>query len=385
MESIVIRNFGPIESVEIREVKKITVFIGESGSGKSTIMKVLALFRWLYKMMNIRSFLKYSQIPKSPFRFQFISLLRSSGLIEYLRDDSVLEYGNGSLHLRWDSTVGKLTGTTSYIPKEELSLEKISFISDKRNLIPDMLDGSIALKRETYYVNETYSDFEMAVAAVHEMPISNLGVKFVTRKTGYGMKYLIVPEDGSNSFSVGLRASSSGTQNIVPLNVIVEYYARHYDLVSSINKAVLSYVSKSDSLSDFTAVKNIGDFTNRNVHLFIEEPELSLFPSSQSDLMDFLTESIYDERERGYGISLMMATHSPYIVNYLNVLLRRAYRADLQNGSFVRPEDLAVYRVYDGRIQNLVGTGDEARVLVDTHDLSDEMEVIYREYTELVR
>lgn len=74
MEKILIKNFDPIEEVSIQDIRKITVFIGESGSGKSTIMKVVSLFRWIYKMVNIRSFLKYSGVKKSPFRFFCLSI-----------------------------------------------------------------------------------------------------------------------------------------------------------------------------------------------------------------------------------------------------------------------------------------------------------------------
>jgi len=53
-ESIGIRNFGPIKDIN-EEVRAFTVLIGESGNGKSTLMEVLSLFRWIYKMQNIRS------------------------------------------------------------------------------------------------------------------------------------------------------------------------------------------------------------------------------------------------------------------------------------------------------------------------------------------
>ncbi|MDR2465842.1 MAG: ATP-binding protein [Prevotellaceae bacterium] len=39
-ESIIIRNFGPVKDMEIQNITPFTVFIGESGSGKSTIMKL---------------------------------------------------------------------------------------------------------------------------------------------------------------------------------------------------------------------------------------------------------------------------------------------------------------------------------------------------------
>ncbi len=383
MESIYIKNFGPLKEVNIPNVKKVTVFIGDSGSGKSTIMKVISLFRWLYKMMNIRSFLKYSQVPKCPFRFKFVSLLKNNGLADYLRPDSELVYKNGSLELSWEPEKKKLKGTTTFIPKDELSLEKISFISDKRNLISDIVDNNMSLKKGMYYLSETYSDFEMATSEVKELSIADLGIKFVIKRTSQGNKYLIVPSDGSESYGLKLNTSSSGTQNLVPMNVIVEYYSKHYDLVSSINKAILSYVSKSDSLSDFKAVKNIGEFANKNVHLIIEEPELSLFPSSQLKLVDFLVRNISDQNERDYKISLMFATHSPYIINYLNVILLRKRKTECGPTVSINDDEIAAYRVYDGTIQNLVCKTNEGDVYINTADLSEDMEYIYQECTSL--
>ena len=42
-EYLRIQNFGPIVDIELDEIVPLTILIGESGSGKSTIMKVLSL------------------------------------------------------------------------------------------------------------------------------------------------------------------------------------------------------------------------------------------------------------------------------------------------------------------------------------------------------
>ena len=91
-ESIIIQNFGPIKDIEIKNISSFTVFIGESGSGKSTIMKTIVLFRWIYKWLNIRSYLKYANISKSPFSFDFKALLNDNGLMEYLKDNTEIIY-----------------------------------------------------------------------------------------------------------------------------------------------------------------------------------------------------------------------------------------------------------------------------------------------------
>ena len=67
-ESIIIKNFGPLKEVEIDDIKPLTVFIGKSAGGKSIIMKVIVLMRYIYKMVNIRSYLKNDE--NHPFSIQ---------------------------------------------------------------------------------------------------------------------------------------------------------------------------------------------------------------------------------------------------------------------------------------------------------------------------
>ena len=47
------------------------------------------------------------------------------------------------------------------------------------------------------------------------------------------------------------------------------------------------------------------------------------------------------------------------------------------------PDELAVYRVYDGNLQNLVGRDDKGRDIVDTYDLAEMMSAIYNEFINL--
>ena len=55
-EYITIHNVGPLRHIEQLEILPLTVLIGESAIGKSTLMKVLVLMRYLYKRANIRFF-----------------------------------------------------------------------------------------------------------------------------------------------------------------------------------------------------------------------------------------------------------------------------------------------------------------------------------------
>jgi len=376
-ESLEIKDFGPIKHVCIDEIRPMTILVGESGSGKSTIMKVLALSRWLYKMMSIRSYLRYSGVKKTPFRFRIDSLLKTVGLEGYTNDSSEFIYKNGDITIALKN--GILKGTSQYLPKDQLSLEKIAFVADNRNLVADIAEGKVTIKKQ-FYLNETYEDYSKAADSIRDFRVDYLGVKLEVRKTQQGLKHRVVSTGGGKVFDIKLSEASSGTKNIMPLNLIVEYYSRKFDIIGSMNQAIFSYVTKADALKDFKAVENIGELNHKRVHLFVEEPELSLFPDSQLHLVDFIVDRTLSNGPEGYEMSLMMATHSPYIVNYLNVLLSRDCGGDKP---WLTDSQLSVYRVFEGELQSLLIRTKEGLNRVDATDLIETMETIGDEYSAL--
>ena len=48
MSSIIIQNFGAIKTLNAPvEIKKVTFFIDNQGSGKSTVAKLISIFSWI--------------------------------------------------------------------------------------------------------------------------------------------------------------------------------------------------------------------------------------------------------------------------------------------------------------------------------------------------
>ena len=50
-EKLIIKTFGPIQNAEVI-FNKVTIFVGEQGVGKSTIVKLYSLFTWLEKAIT---------------------------------------------------------------------------------------------------------------------------------------------------------------------------------------------------------------------------------------------------------------------------------------------------------------------------------------------
>ena len=376
-ESLHIENFGPIKNVHIEEIKPFMVFIGESGSGKSTIIKLIALFRWIYKMMCIRTFLKSSGI-KDTFKFDFGSYLTNNEQDHFVKKETVLVYTNGSITVTYKG--GKLTGSNASVPADEISLEKISFIADKRVVIPDMLSNNFSILKGSFYLSESYRDYLLATDKFKSLDLPFLKVRWEVQKTSYGTKHYLVSLDENNPYRIELTEASSGMQTTTSLAVIVEYFAKYYDLIESINKSILSYASKSDNWMSFKPVANLKDFRYRNVSLFIEEPELSLFPNAQDGLMQFIAGRCFNTAHE-YNMNVLMTTHSPYIFNFLNVLMAERPESGMQ----IEGENVGAYMVTEGRAFSLICTDMKGRKLIETSDLTSEMVRISEHYNELMQ
>lgn len=378
MESIYIRDFGPIKEVSIEDIKRFTIIIGESGSGKSTIMKVLALSRWIYKMLNIRVYLQVGGVKETPFRLNIKKYLADDGIIDYLHDNTLIIYTHDEARFE---IIGKNATfhQLSMVSYENLCLEKISYITEKRNILSDLLALNIKEKTAPFYLKELLSDYQIASRQIKLLNLEAVGVRLEIKKIN-GIEYsFVVGQDGEKEYSVRLEDASSGIQSMAPLNMIIHYYAHAFNLVESLNKAVFRYVVEGDNLKDFHPAQNIGDIPHKRVDIHIEEPEICLYPENQLRLMNQIVRECWNAK-RDYDISIMITTHSPYLLNQLNLLFKAYDKGVDIEGAKISYDETSAYAIEDGRIIDLKVAN--AR-LVNPEYLSAPVDRIYSLYEEL--
>ena len=382
-ESIIIKNFGPLKEVEIDDIKPLTVFIGKSAGGKSIIMKVIVLMRYIYKMVNIRSYLKNAKITRSPFKLRFNSLLHD-GLKGMITAQTEIYYTveiNGNKYTLKYTNRGLQSDIN--IPDKDLIFFKEAYVSGMRSLVPIWASKAVSVKGENlgFFFHETFNDFNDATDVIKEQKLEYLNLKMKVRKSGNRPKLFTIESLQNDAVPIELRYASSGIQTSAPLVAIVHYFAQEFSFKDAFQRSVLNYLYKQDLLTKFTPGINRNKL-GKYVHIHIEEVELSLAPEDQRAFMSNLVEEVFHKNKKDRKLGLMVSTHSPYIVNHLNVLLRAGYfEKARENYPFLEKDDIAVYRVNEGKIISLMATdNDTGEYVINALDMSDTMERIFEEY-----
>ena len=384
-ESIHIQNFGPLRDVRIDDIKPLTVLIGDSASGKSALMKVVALMRYIYKRANIYSYLKNAGV--SDRSRSFINLIGE--MQPMLTDETKINYTvhmpNGGNYTYLFDRDGRQFDDIG-INKADMVFFKEAFVAETRSMIPtwSLYGARFPGADLGYYFNETFRDFSEATDRIKEQSLDYLDMKMEV-KTGPTRKhFLISPNDGSREV-FELEHTSSGIQASVPLMTIMRYFAHEFSFTNAFRRSVLDQLSDED-ISQFRPEVNLKDL-KKYIHLYIEEPELSLDPKTQCLFInDLIREAFYRRDNKrpddGRQLGLMFATHSPYILNYLNVLLKASYyEKSRECYPYIKDDEVVAYRMDDGMLYSLLATDNRSgRRFISTMDLSDMMELIFDEY-----
>jgi predicted ATPase len=366
MAKIKIKNFGPIRQGFLDndgwlDMKKVTVFIGNQGSGKSTAAKLFSTLTWIEKAM-VRGQIKPDELKAYN---RFLKQLKYQRIDNYIKDTTEIGYQSKSYHFHFADGIF----TAEKANENGYMLPKIMYVSAERNFL-SVVDRPDKLKNLPSPLFTFLDEYDSA---------RNLYSKGVTLPIGdaqfeYDALNKIAHISGDD-YKLRLSEASSGFQSTVPLYLVTKFLteslhrendpsvktqsieeqrklAREIERIMS--DPALSEEVRQESLRQLSAKYKPSCFIN-----IVEEPEQNLFPGSQQKLLY----SLLEYNNSNEGNKLVMTTHSPYLINYLSIAIQGGALLQLikaSNGmsrliekletviprkSVINAEDVAVYQM----------------------------------------
>ena len=128
--------------------------------------------------------------------------------------------------------------------------------------------------------------------------------------------YISNKKEGDSPFHIEFQNASSGTKTVSFVELITHFYTHSH--LFDFNEVLENQYKRLGIGGD--GIKQWQD--KKTLSIFIEEPELSLFPSAQRRLLNKLVRDCFAENKQENCVTnLAFATHSPYILTSLNNLL----------------------------------------------------------------
>ena len=372
LQKLKIEHFGPIVSTGKNHItfKRCTVFIGDQGTGKSTIVKVYSTLTWIEKAIISKKIYKKLSISdvKKLFTQQNIPE-------DYFVKNTLIEYINSQI---------KITITNIDVNIEKKNNDdniyvcpKIQYVPSERNVLSTIenLNNISGLSEMVLQYN---NEFNLAKNNIISLDFQGFILKYDKKKYG-----TIVVAKESNS-KVKLSQASSGVQSVYPLLFVSRYLKNtlSLDVLSrlkmsdpnrrqeflnllkddSLKNNVLNYLTsgiKNDLLKSISKIsKNDYEWLINSCFIeIVEEPEQNLFPISQVEVIKNL---IIDTN--GKNDKLVITTHSPYILSQLNNYIfansqyinNKVKIKEIPNNLFLDFNGVSAYKISSGKVKSII-------------------------------
>lgn len=396
-ERLIVRNFGPVRNIDIR-FKKVTLFIGDQGTGKSCIAKLFSTFKWLEKdlLMKRHTVSFYQKDDKfqtmlAPYH-RVESFVKDDTNIIYEGDLYRFEYSDHNLRIIDSQSDQVSLPKIMYVPAERSIL---SVAENRQKLIRELPDSCATFSEE---LNNAKNEYKNG----YELPFGKLHYKYNSLNN---VSYIW--NDSHEDAPILLRNASSGIQSALPLCMVSDYLAervhQHEDVKLSdkeqkrldeevaeiMNNKNYSKSVRESRLKLLSAKSSYGSFIN-----VVEEPELNLFPQSQLDVICRLSKA------NGLNSQNMMVltTHSPYLLAILNTLImggmtyeigdadiKASLERVLPHTCYIAPNEMVAYRLSHSHTTYCQSILDTNTKLIGKNDLDSASEVIMRKFNSIYR
>ena len=390
-ERLIIKNFGPIVETKI-EIKPFMVFIGESGSGKSVVLKLLSLFRWICKKNHLKLFAKRLGA-ENLYRFRIERMVKESGLDDFFKNITYIEYDTELENIVVSQENERLQLKIN--PKTEniqLHLEKISFITDDRFVIP-LLSNNKIRGILPYHLEKTFEDFNESFEHLQinrKVKMKIFDIELLLERYGIQSRFMVCFKDSKTQF----HNASSGMKSVTIVELILSYFALKFDWKSKIRETLFDvfWGMKFENMERASNAIHERDVPFR-LSFFIEEPELSLFPNAQKAFIEYLASLFNQTKNR--EVNIAFSTHSPYILSALNCLLeasaiftkkpelKQEIEKILPKEYWLSIQNFNAYKVKDGKVISIIDKETNLILADEIDEVSEEIGEIFDKLLDL--
>lgn len=344
MIKLKVKHFGPIKEGYINNdgylsIPDVTLFIGDQGSGKSSIAKILSTCSWIEKAL-LKDHLIYdaetkgTHIFRSPihsaenynlrYRLEYQNIhhyFSKNSFIEYIGDYYKIKYANGETSFE-----------SLHAGRERPYIQpQIIYIPAERNFI-SVVEGAKSVKNLPSPLYTFLDEYEDAISALSgqkiKLPLGNFEYQY-----DHSERQGIILGIGDN-YRIKLSEASSGLQSATPLFLVTDYLSnlikgkyetlskKRLSLADEMSKGEMTSIARDNGTNDRERVNElmiINDrFSNKRFMNIVEEMEQNLYPKSQRNILNDLIRCVNSTP----GNSLVLTTHSPYIINYLSLAIK---------------------------------------------------------------
>ena len=319
-ERLIVKSFGPVKDLDVI-FKKVTLFIGDQGTGKSCVAKLFSMFKWTEKVLSQKKyklsyFEQYNRFQKMLCKYHRIeSFVNESSYIKFEGDLYDFLYENGNFSVIDKNHEIKGISKVMYVPAER---SIVSVAENKSKLLKELPDSSETFSDEFVNAKKFFQNG-------YNLPFEGLRFEYDSLNDAgwiHGVDY-----------KVRLINASSGIQSSLPMCIVSEYLSSK---ISDTEEVKLSKEEKdklekrvaeimqneeySDSIKDMM-IRQLS-YANRYNQLIniVEEPELNLFPRSQMEVLFSLISNNASAEEN----MLVFTTHSPYSLAIINTMIMGA-------------------------------------------------------------
>lgn len=369
-QELLIKNFGPIIDGRKKSLKfrRCTVFIGDQGSGKSSVAKLYSTLTWLEKYIVAKKNTTIRSIK------DFKNILSQQNIPdEYINKDTVIEYTGKAIKISIINNKFIVEHIAHF--NDEYVCPKIQYVPSERNILSILsnLNGASGIPEMLTIFNR---EFELACRSINNIEFQKYVLYYDSKKKD---NYVYIKNKNSE---VRLSQASSGLQSIFPLIFVSSFIKRTVregflerlrnsdDIRRQLVVALIDDISLKERVNNYIMSKvntikkneveildnNFSNIINSCFIQIVEEPEQNLFPISQVEL---LSELIKDTS--GKNDKLIITTHSPYVLSQLNNYIFAEEKKKYGNGSFnkkykdlfISYKDVSAYKIEDGKIKSI--------------------------------